>query len=422
MQEAHPQEIWNNFRASPEVAIQKLIKPARDAGKFAGEAASIPYTPIKLIEEISSKIPAINNRIIHSQICVLYTIEWALWLVAKGFTNVTLVTRTPDDNAERVVNGWSSVGNVKGFVYMSEKEVIERKMKFDVVVGNPPYQEKNSKNTIYQNFYKKAIESQLFEGGIVSLITPTPIIKGLGGKKVDKVKMPRQQNVLNININSIQKRFFPGVSSTFCYFIVQKGDYNNLTIVSNQYEQDKRIIFNGKIYNTTDITTTSNIWEKCFNGLNDFNVTTSDVGKKAIKSDAGNVEVIRTINSDSSIDTYKVDVQTPHKLYNKPKLLITIMGCKSLVDYSNKLVPAKEHLIASIQTKSNQESESLQSVLGLNLRKFHSIITEEKKDQYYSFLKAIKLISLDRIWTDQELYQHFNLTEEEINLIESTIK
>ena len=40
-------------------------------------------------------------------------------------------------------------------------------------------------------------------------------------------------------------------------------------------------------------------------------------------------------------------------------------------------------------------------------------------------IKAIMMvpaIDLTRTWTDQELYEHFNLTEEEINYIEEQVR
>lgn len=36
--------------------------------------------------------------------------------------------------------------------------------------------------------------------------------------------------------------------------------------------------------------------------------------------------------------------------------------------------------------------------------------------------KWIPMVPFDREWTDNQLYEYFNLTEEEINLIESSVK
>ena len=37
-------------------------------------------------------------------------------------------------------------------------------------------------------------------------------------------------------------------------------------------------------------------------------------------------------------------------------------------------------------------------------------------------LKALPAVDLSRSWTDNELYDHFGLTQDEINLIEETIQ
>jgi site-specific DNA-methyltransferase (adenine-specific) len=51
----------------------------------------------------------------------------------------------------------------------------------------------------------------------------------------------------------------------------------------------------------------------------------------------------------------------------------------------------------------------------VRLRKIKQHVTSD-------IFKWVPMVSLDREWTDEMVYKHFNLTEEEINHIESIIK
>jgi hypothetical protein len=76
-------------------------------------------------------------------------------------------------------------------------------MKFDVPIGNPPYQDPTGQNTIYPKFYAKAIEV-CKPGGHIAMITPPAIIPGLWGvKNPDGIKMPEP----------IQTRSSPGATA-----------------------------------------------------------------------------------------------------------------------------------------------------------------------------------------------------------------
>ena len=39
-----------------------------------------------------------------------------------------------------------------------------------------------------------------------------------------------------------------------------------------------------------------------------------------------------------------------------------------------------------------------------------------------NIIKSIPYIEMDKIWTDEELYAHFGLTQEEIDYIEANVK
>lgn len=88
---------------------------------------------------------------------------------------------------------------------------LDNTMKFDVIIGNPPYQDgtkDGGQNKIYNQFSKKALELAKSDG-IVSFITPTSVLKeskrfslvGLDGLKVVDF---RADNYFDVGINICQ--------------------------------------------------------------------------------------------------------------------------------------------------------------------------------------------------------------------------
>jgi hypothetical protein len=299
-------------------------------------------------------------------------------------------------------------------------------MKFDVVVGNPPFQDGNSKNTIYPQFYKTAVTIAK-ENGTIALITPRAIIGGLCGESLDKIKMPDAKKVTYLNVSTkLGSEFFKGVGSTFCYFILENSPFDgSLTTIEFDNTTVVMLLDTGNFPKVVgdQPAVVLNIAKKIYSGNNVYGATTSDCSKKSIRDDNGDCEVLRTINSDMTIDTYRVNLfNKSHKFLNQPKVLFTIMGRKSIIDYSHNLIGSAEHLMVTVPTTNDIESESLVSILESNLEKYHGIIYNETKDFYLAFIQRIKFIPLTKIWSNEELYEYFNLTEDEIQLIEDTIQ
>jgi site-specific DNA-methyltransferase (adenine-specific) len=72
--------------------------------------------------------------------------------------------------------------------------------------------------------------------------------------------------------------------------------------------------------------------------------------------------------------------------------------------------------------KNNQEAKNLLSILKSKL--YDYCLKKSKFSGFFhvNVLKNIPKLDLSRSWTDQDIYEYFNLTQEEIDLIESSIK
>ena len=74
----------------------------------------------------------------------------------------------------------------------------------------------------------------------------------------------------------------------------------------------------------------------------------------------------------------------------------------------------------SFKVNNENEANSLLSYLKCRLPNFMLSLRKISQHTSSSTCKWIPLIPLDRIWTDGQIYDYFKLTDEEINLIETT--
>jgi hypothetical protein len=98
-------------------------------------------------------------------------------------------------------------------------------------------------------------------------------------------------------------------------------------------------------------------------------------------------------------------------------------GKTAVIDYSHNLVSAAQektptgnltgHNICTVLTKSDQESESLMSILESRIQRFFNAVTNENRSQYVNFLKNFIGVPLDQIYTDSTLESALGLTKQE---------
>ena len=113
-------------------------------------------------------------------------------------------------------------------------------MKFDCLLTNPPFQDSShdeKKNTLWRkwlNFNKSLVN----ENGIFSLVIPS---SWMGSPPVLKENFfennKLKENVTHINRDECKKHF-PGIGSTFSYFVLEKKKYKNKTeIISKNIDK-----------------------------------------------------------------------------------------------------------------------------------------------------------------------------------------
>ena len=172
------------------------------------------FTPPELCQEILDKIDVVDKTIL------TFNIEFVLTLVYKYNVDRSNITMVSSNTTIRNVCERSGVKCI---------DTVEPNMKFDVVIGNPPYQRSDSKAkrwTLWEEFVNKSLDN----GDNVAMIVPQSLTSP--GPTWDRIK--KHCEILNIDV---KKNF--SVGSTFCYFVVdQTQEFETTKIVSSDGEFD----------------------------------------------------------------------------------------------------------------------------------------------------------------------------------------
>jgi hypothetical protein len=304
-------------------------------------------------------------------------------------------------------------------------------MKFDVIVGNPPYQDAGGQNTIYPRFYSESVK-HLKQGGWMAMITPPAIIPGLWGlKDPDGIRMPEPIAIRKLAVGSRIKRAFSSkISSDFCYFILENTKSNNQSVPVDL--DGTAVLASSPIFpriSSPHLLVIQSILSKCFDYYADpYASTTADHGRKA-RADEGGADVAAvSISTDGSVKTRRITWTGPHPHLDNPKVMIPLYGKTAHIDRTHRLVSAAQektkdgklpgHNICTVVTGSDQESERLVLILRSSLQEFYNRVTMESRAPYVNFLKNFRGVPLDRDWTNQDLYQYFGLSDDEILILE----
>ena len=321
------------------------------------------------------------------------------------------------------------------------------KMKFDVIIGNPPYQLNDGGNgasakPLYHYFVMQAkklnprylvmiIPARWYSGG-----------KGLDNFRREMLNDKRIRNLIDFNNSS---DCFPGVNIAggVCYFLWDKsynGNCNIINIKGNKEASNMTRPLNKYpmfIRDNLSVEIIQKVTEKSPRTMdemvmsrNSFSLPSNYKGKETKSNDS-----ISMLSSNGIYYISKDEINDRDKILNKHKVIITYA-----MSGGNKPSPEGNYQIVSslrVLSPNNVCTETF-LVLGSfdNGLEANNLISYVKT-KFFRFLLLQTLTSIhitknnfqfvplqdfSKPWTDQELYQKYNLTQEEINFIESMIR
>lgn len=328
------------------------------------------------------------------------------------------------------------------------QQIKDRQMKFDVIIGNPPYQVNTSNQgkqakPIYQKFIQSAIE---LKPRVITMITPSRWFTGGMGLSSFRSDMMKDRRIKEIHDFSNSKECFPGVSiSGGVNFFLWENKYQGSCSFHSHRGSDVDTFkcFLDKYPVVIRNAAASSILEKVSNvmlengiktlseivkPINNFDLSSSFRG-----SNEGEISVLHSKGKglcsrvdvrdyDGSVDMYKVVVsRTVAEHANEPSKDGTFKVIAKNVVLPPMHVCTHSYLVVGA-FKSENEAKRLRRFLGGKFARYLILQTLTGIDLSKERFSFVPLLNDAECFSDEELYKKFELSESDVIAIESTIK
>ncbi len=465
-----PQELFQN----PDT---KFLDPCCKSGVFLREIAK------RLIEGLKDKIPSLEQRLEHIFKNQLYglAITQLTGLLSrrslycsKDASSEFSIVKFPDKDGnieyKRTYHIWlkdkcmmcgaSKAEYDRGeeletyaysFIHcdsLRRPELFKRlkDMKFDVIIGNPPYQLETGATgrqakPIYQLFIQQA---KKLNPRYITMIIPARWYSG--GMNLDSFRdeMLNDKSLRYIVDFPKSQKCFPGVEikGGICYFLWDRDNKGLCKVISNykddEISQMERPLLEEKCSTFIRHNQAISILRKVvkFNepsfstkvvpllafGLStDFKNYTEEFSQNSLILYANNKRVYidkKLLPKGANyLNKYKIFISEaygagedyPHQILNKP-----------FIGEQNSCCTATYMMIAPDENKKKVEN-----ALSYIKTKFFRFMVMLKKNTQHATKAVYELVPLQDFsqeWTDEKLYKKYNLTQEEIDFIESMIR
>lgn len=435
-----PVEVWNDQTV--------FFDPACKGGEYLREI----YDRLMDNEIMQSKYPDAFDRSNHILFKQIYGI--ALSQVSKDRTVKKL---HGFENNIKIIPDYIEIlkALLKDSKELQEKDQIKpidimrkvynnKDMKFDIVIGNPPYQKDSERGTQGAvSLYTLFMELGNKIGTITSMIVPARWVCNAGSRGIDNewvTKELKSNKYVSMHIEEDSKKIFKGVDiKGGVMYYVRDNKYNGTCDVNGEhrYLDDAGI---GKfVYNYIESEIIRKIRKASNKYMNSVVSSYSPFGMQSnvVCKTTGNIKLHRTRGAVEyiSID----DIPKGHNLLNKYKVFVPLSygdGRKGEILTNIKVVGPNEACtstyVAVFPTDNIDVANNVAKYLSTRL--FNLLIGEVKVTQSAS-KEVYQLVPLqdftstsDIDWSqsisniDQQLYKKYNLNQEEIDYIEKTIR
>ena len=317
-----------------------------------------------------------------------------------------------------------------GFVNVFHKDFLNESidMKFDVVVGNPPYQSGNNKgNKLWIKFINKSLElsNNLCYVVPISLMTSeskqiVDIRKTLNGKQ--NVFNLTKQGIFNVGEKVVH---FTSLQSddNLSKIIFPNGEVKEVDDISKRQPVDVDDNIKLSIYHKIESYTDKNDYVYDFN-RNSNQTTPKRLINKGLVSETQDETFRYLVHHSASKILYSKVLVSEYSKNNKT----TYGKLKVVLNYSGGFTGKKymflsENMIGKQMFGILVENEDFGNnvIKAYSTKLFDWYIKTEKSGGFNSGIYKLPKIDGTIQWNDELIYEHFGLTKQEIKYIESYV-
>lgn len=331
------------------------------------------------------------------------------------------------------------------FIHIQSMEEVF-KMKFDVIIGNPPYQMGSDGGTRDIPIYNKFVEqAKKLNPRFLSMIIPSRWMAGGLGLTEFRRAMLEDRRIRKLVDYERMDTVFPGVDfeGGICFFLWDRDNEGDCAVTTvcgdevigpverklNEYDifvrdsRELKILKKVLSAGETSITEILSVdkefgWTSNFDGFhakqrtNDIALHYNRKGKRLIgwidRKDIG--------KSSHLIDTWKVMI--PAAYGERGTRPATVLGPSLIV--GSPSVCTQTYLFFYVGSK--EEADSLNSYLRTQFFRFLVSLRKITQHATRSTYTWVPQQTWDRKWTDEALYKKYKLTQEDIAFIESRVR
>jgi hypothetical protein len=342
-----------------------------------------------------------------NNILILYTAELLPTLATRGFANVTITTKDHDPFIAGIVKACNHYFNTN-YKYMTIDEIEEKNMKFDVVFANPPYA---GSQELHQQFFNKAVEEFVVEGGMVCFIQPaTAYINHKPNQKAQNAKMKELVCEHTVDVKLYPKNVFKDVAVNAGVAVTrlikdysQSGKIDNLTYKSGDNYKNVDLNYVNKLGIRPDLYAglKTKILKQASNGNVDDNCVSVH---KDSRDGAVGLKLIN-MNGTDRRDEYNI-------IPFQPERQIFFDTIKESADHDKT---------ALILKMSPSQKEGAKSYFKTRLARFALTIYKFNGNNHVGEFRSVPLVDFDQEWTDEKLMAEWGITEEEFEEVKKVI-
>ena len=294
--------------------------------------------------------------------------------------------------------------------------------KYDLIIANPPFAKfsngkRAAKNHSLSREFIKHSYILLKENGYLVYIIPDNWMS-LSDRN-DLVEILSRQQFIKIDIHGA-KKYFPKVGSSFTWFVWKKTDNKNKTEINNNYLKKEisnvqikqgikslPLFYNEQVKSILDKTLYSSNKKIKIETSSDLHKYTK---KDLLSKERSNEFIYKVWHTQKQL----VWSKRKHKFQDGWKVYISLTSYYStFIDENTGMTQS----IAFVRCKSKEEAEKLKKILDHPLYKF---INNIHRYGNFNNIRILQLFPYPE--NDNDIYKSFNITSEEVSLINEILK